>query len=440
MITKQFNKAIKCFERSISINNEIQNLSNQAASLINLGSIYLYKSEYNKAIQYWQYSLDVTRKELSPIHYRKASFNIGIAEFIRGNWKLALKKFSIAIELVELNYTSSTTDEDCQSIVIDSIEIYQATIQCYINLKQYDKALEYAERYRCKHLVDLMESGDFSGGETLPKSEQLSQDYDELQQRINDIRVGYQSDDNQPHNWELDAKAIENLEANKQDIWRQIRKLDPILAGQKQIDSLDFEQIQGLISNPTTAILSFYTSKDNTYVFILTQNKTTQLHTCQGQGFKTLQQWLLDNWLKTYLEDKNKWRENIDKNLKKLSQRLRLNELISEHLAGIEELIIVPHLSLHLIPFAALPISNFPLSSVANSEVKNPEEEEKFSFIHNLSHSSRAFGVTPKKTEHKSSATKSSSTTSSRQYLGQRFRLRILPSLQILNYCQQRPY
>ncbi|NES66642.1 MAG: tetratricopeptide repeat protein, partial [Okeania sp. SIO2D1] len=42
--------------------------------------------------------------------------------------------------------------------------------------------------------------------------------------------------------------------------------------------------------------------------------------------------------------------------LQQLSQRLQLNQLISQHLSGIKELIIVPHLALHQIPFAALPM------------------------------------------------------------------------------------
>jgi CHAT domain-containing protein len=44
--------------------------------------------------------------------------------------------------------------------------------------------------------------------------------------------------------------------------------------------------------------------------------------------------------------------------LKELAQRLNINDLISKNLEGIEEIIIIPHLSLHQIPFAALPIEN----------------------------------------------------------------------------------
>jgi CHAT domain-containing protein len=74
--------------------------------------------------------------------------------------------------------------------------------------------------------------------------------------------------------------------------------------------------------------------------------------------------------------------------LAELAQRLNLSMLCEQHLQGIEELVIIPHLYLHLTPFAALPLSE------------------------------KKFGVA---------------------YLGDRFRLRLAPSCQILQFCQQRP-
>ena len=233
-----------------------------------------------------------------------------------------------------------------------------------------------------------------------------------------------------PENWETDLKEIKILEAVKLATWLEIRKLDPVLAGQKQVNSLNLEQMQGLIENPTTAILSFYTTSKDTYIFILRHGDTfqenyLQLHTCKGQGWKELQQWILNNWIIPYVENSNKWRNNMETILQELSKRLQLNELIAKYLTDIEELIIVPHLSLHQIPFAALPLSDF--SPVTNPQLTNPKGDENFD-------STRTIGGEPK-----SFPAQSSISPETLPYLNQRFRLRILPSLQILNYCQQRP-
>ena len=70
--------------------------------------------------------------------------------------------------------------------------------------------------------------------------------------------------------------------------------------------------------------------------------------------------------------------------LSEIANRLQLPQLIANHLSDIQELVIVPHLILHQIPFAALPILG------------------------------------------------------SEQLLGDLFTLRFIPSCQILQYCQER--
>jgi CHAT domain-containing protein len=178
------------------------------------------------------------------------------------------------------------------------------------------------------------------------------------------------------------------------------------LAGEIEVDAPDFATIQQLIDNSQTAILSFYTTSQNTHIFILFKDKPPQLHTCLGQSSETLQKWIYENWLQPYQRCKDiplkiaetqseikeipnqtqekpellakleqlqeelqklreelvklqdEWRSKIiPSSLNELSQRLKLNDLINEHLEGIQELIIIPHLFLHQIPFAALPVT-----------------------------------------------------------------------------------
>ena len=140
--------------------------------------------------------------------------------------------------------------------------------------------------------------------------------------------------------------------------------------------------MQKLIDRPTTAILSFYTTSNDIHIFVLRQNTIT-LHTATGQGLNELQNWIVRNWLKPYIEEQNTWQSQIGEFLTELSQRLQITELISQQLEGIDELILVPHLALHQIPLAALPIGN-------------------------------------------------------NQYLGDKFLIGYTPSCQILQFCQQR--
>ncbi|MGK7878417.1 MAG: tetratricopeptide repeat protein [Xenococcaceae cyanobacterium] len=439
----QFQKAIEFHQQSLTIAREIGDKQSEANCLGNLGSTYRELQQIPSAIQNYQNCLKIANPTTMPRECIFAGRNLGDIEFTAGNWKLAIEGYTTAIEAVEQSYNWAITDERRQEIIKESIGIYENTVQCYVNLFQYDKALEYTDRSRSKRLLDLMASNNlYSSGEIPPELEQLSREYDELQQRINDIRFRPQFEENKPlvaagttrinptKNWEADTQEIEQLEAQKQEKWQQMRKLDPVLAGQKQVDPLNCKQMQALINNPTTAILSFYTTRNDTQLFILRQNQTPQLYTCKGQGLEALQNWILRNWLIPYVSEYATWRNNMEKILQEICQRLQLKDLIAKHLTDIKELIIVPHLALHQIPFAALPLTDSSPSPPTNSLPINPEGDKLFDFTRALGGGSR---------RQKPSPTHNFPTPETPEYLGKRFRLRILPSLQILNYCHQRP-
>ena len=66
---------------------------------------------------------------------------------------------------------------------------------------------------------------------------------------------------------------IQELEAEKQRIWENIRSLDPVLAGQVQVYPMQFAAMQQLIDNSQTAIICFYTTDDDTHVFLIYKDK-----------------------------------------------------------------------------------------------------------------------------------------------------------------------
>jgi CHAT domain-containing protein len=260
-------------------------------------------------------------------------------------------------------------------------------VQACINAGEIEKAFEYSERSRSKRLVDLMASNNlYQSGEIPLAVKELLQQYEELQQIIDKERQTHKSENNRSDTravWEAYNEAIASLETQKQQVWENLRREDPVLAGEIQVNPLSLSEIQNLIDQPNTAILSFYTTNSDTYIFVVQQNQIT-LHTCTGQGLNTLQGWIEQNWLLPYMNDPKKWETQINSIIRELAERLQISELISQHLQRIEELILVPHLLLHQIPFAALPTGEY------------------------------------------------------QEYLGEKFLIRYTPSCQILEFCQQR--
>lgn len=418
-----YKRAIKFYEQKLKINREpqIKNREGEATSLNNIGIAYLYLEQTDIAIQKYQDCLKIATPKTIPPLYFKAGRNLGDLGFTEGNWQLALEGYEPAIQAVEQLRKGSTTDQRRQKIMADAFLVYANTVQCYINLKQYDKAVETADRSRSRHLADLFASKDlYPQGEIPPEVEEyyrLQEQSNRLRFSDNDGTKAFVATRQVTPNGDIILEKIKELEAEKQKAWLKIRSKDPVLAGQLQADPLDFQQMQGLIPDAETAILNFYTTPEHTHIFILRKNQPPQLHTCEGQGIETLQGWIFNNWLKPYKENNTAWKNQMGKFLSELANRLQINQLISEHLNGIKELIIIPHLYLHQIPFAALPLNNIPISNsnTTSDKTRSPKLVSK-----------------PVVTYAKNSPQQQP------EYLSDKFRIRIVPSCQILNYCDER--
>ncbi|BAZ53174.1 TPR repeat-containing protein [Nostoc sp. NIES-4103] len=391
-----------------------------ASSQKNLGLIYTKLEQVAEAIECFESALEIYTPLSFPLNCFTTGINLGEIAFKSGDWQIAIKGYAAAIEGYEQLRTWITSEPSRQGLLPQAANLYENIVQACINTGELGKALEYVERSRGKSLVELMVNNDFKDGEIPQEVEELLQYYNYLQKIINQERDRHQSDPTenmQTQSRTSDRAAyapytqkIAELEKQKQLIWQRLRQKDPLLAAQKQVTAPQLYDMQRLIDQPTTAILSFYTTSNNTHVFVLRHNQLS-CHTCKGQGFKKAQGWMgtengqpepinpaelivmpaseyeqmplqiciLFNWHRQDIEQK----EIIDNVLDEVAKKLQLEELISDRLQGIEELIIVPHLGLHLIPFAALPIGN-------------------------------------------------------NQYLGDRFLIRYIPSCQILEFCQQR--
>ncbi|MTJ07862.1 MULTISPECIES: CHAT domain-containing protein [unclassified Anabaena] len=330
-----------------------------AETQMNLGYVYYYLENIAESIKSFQNALEIEKLLKDHLAYFRTGRNLGKIAFQLQFWKEAIEGYSAAIEAVETSRSWAKSESRRQEILEESIDIYQNIIQACINAGQIDKAFEYSERSRSKLLVDLMASNHLSQSENIPlKVQELLQQYEELQQLINTERQKHKSENNRSETravWQAYNEKIASLEAEKQQTWENLRREDPVLAGEIQVQPLSLSEIQRLIDNQNTAILSFYTTNTDTHIFIVRKDRIT-LHTCTGEGLEILQQWIYQNWLLTYTSDVKKWESQIEAILRELSQRLQLSELIDQHLQEIEELIIVPHLLLHQVPFAALPI------------------------------------------------------------------------------------
>ncbi|WP_256874294.1 CHAT domain-containing protein [Nostoc sp. C057] len=384
---ENLDRAIQYYEAAFQVFTRNSFPEYWAKNQNNLAIAYTHLGKIDKAIACCRFSLEVFTATAFPSQCLTASNQLGEIATNAKRWLEAIEGYSLAIEAVEISRSWAKSESRRQEILEEAIDVYEKIVQACINAGQIEKAFEYSERSRSKRLVDLMASYNLSQGEEIPpKVQELLKQYEELQQQIDQERQSHKSENNRSGTraaWEAYNEAIASLEIQKQQVWENLRREDPVLAGEIQVNPLSLSEIQKLIDQPNTAILSFYTTNSDTHIFIVQQNKIT-LYTCTGQGLDTLQGWIKQNWLLPYMNDYKKWETQINSILRELAERLQISELISQHLQGIEELILVPHLLLHQIPFAALPTGEY------------------------------------------------------QEYLGDKFLIRYTPSCQILEFCQQR--
>src|SRR6476661_7119822 len=377
-------EAIACYRLALDVYTREDYPEQWAATQNNLGNAYSDRIEgvraanIEEAIACFRLALEIRTPTAFPLDCLQSGRNLGNTAFTAGFWDIALEGFEKAIQAVEKSRSWATSDDIRQQILAESIGVYEKAIQACVNNNQLEKAIEYCDRTRAQRLVDLMHSNDlYASGEIPPAVQKYLQEFEAKQREI-DVEVeqlrkpsegnkelaGVGSQSRSRADLSAYTDKIQELEAQKQRIWENIRRLDPVLAGQVQVDPMLFAAMQKLIDNSQTAILCFYTTDDDTHVFVIYKDKAPQIHTCQGEGWGNFQKWIFESWLSPYLQDRKIWQQGMGEFLSQLSQRLKVDELIGNCLDGIEELIVIPHLYLHQIPLAALPIEppQLPLS------------------------------------------------------------------------------
>lgn len=381
--TEQLNsqKAITACQAALQVFTERDFPDYWAKTQHTLGTAYATLGQSDKAISCFRSALTIYNPHTFPQRALTVGKAMGEIAAISQKWQDAIEGYRVAIEAVETSRIWTNSQFRRQEILTEDFDIYRKIVQCFLNVGQLEEALEYVERSRSKTLVDLMASHDlYSGKEICPEIAQLLQEFEQIQEQIEGERSSTDAE-NHPNRIGIDNTRgdraslgaynprIAELEKQKLHIWKDLRRLDPVLAGEIKVDAPDCAAMQQLIDKPTTAIVNFYTTANDTHIFVLKQDSLS-LHTCTGQGIPTLEPWIIKNWLQPYVasydpertEERQQlqalWHSKINPFLSELAQRLRLNELIDKYLDGIEELILVPHLLLHQIPFSALPIED----------------------------------------------------------------------------------
>ncbi|MGA1206123.1 MAG: hypothetical protein ACO3ZW_10075, partial [Opitutales bacterium] len=341
------------------------------------------KAAILKAIESYRAALRVQKPLTRPVDCLQTGRNMGNLGFKEGDWALAVEGYSIAVEAVEQSRAWATDEARRQEVVRQSIGVYENLIQSAVNLGNTALALQVVERSRSKRLADLTVIDDlYPDGKVPADVRQWHQQYQASRQAQAKIRLEHpeipeEKGDRQVYatrstRASLATQELLAAEAAEQEAYNALYRLDAITAQLQKPQPLpELTDLLALLPNAHTALLSFYTTSSHAYIFILRANSEVICHTCPNPPESTtdLQSWLVDTWVNPYIginqgdtkeerqQRRDTWHQSMPATLQELAQRLDLDTLINKHLQDITDLILIPHLFLHQIPFDLLPYS-----------------------------------------------------------------------------------
>ncbi|MEM7553356.1 MAG: CHAT domain-containing tetratricopeptide repeat protein, partial [Cyanobacteria bacterium P01_A01_bin.84] len=206
----------------------------------------------------------------------------------------------------------------------------------------------------------------------------------------------------------LDRTHLNNLYHElEQLVTDKIQKIDPGFQLTQRVKPIEFEQIQATLPNQQTALIEWFISQKNFSVFIVTTQQAKPLHIAYSnedyqQVFSYFDLYLFNYSIYKYLNqkwinlrslckqfytpfnlqqfiasteifkfllitcyqlllNKNLWKNSLSDLFSQIAQNLQLEtitEQIKQTLPDCNQVIIVPHRWLHLLPIHAIPLSN----------------------------------------------------------------------------------
>ncbi len=388
---QQIENAIVAYTNALRVYTEAELPQDWAATNNNLGNAYGVltpfsenpKQQIENAIVAFNNALRVGDSVTRSADCLSTARNLGNLGFKNNLRDVAIKGYTLAINAVE-NLRSVAIDPKRKAeIVAQAIEVYANLVQVYVDAEQYDKALEVADRSKARNLVELLVTKDlYPKGdippEVLRRLDALRGSIARAERQLNktDAAQGPTADGGSiargdtrtlnlgPPKQQVVQAATDRLLRDKQELEHLIQvDIQPIDTGfslSQKVQPLTFEQFQAALPDGRTALVSWYVAGDRLVAFLVTK-QTTQ-PTCHEYPEDTLKNLIqaLNSYFQTYLLEKEEWARSLPKTLMDFAGMLEIDSLarkISEMAPDADQLILVPHRFLHLLPLHCLSLS-----------------------------------------------------------------------------------
>ncbi|MEG4094160.1 CHAT domain-containing protein, partial [Microcoleus sp. Pol8_D1] len=388
-------RAIKCQKGALQVRTRDAFPQDWAQTQNNLAIAYRDRikgdrgENIERAIKCQKGALQVYTPTTLPLDCLRSGGNLGYLGFAESLWETAIFGYEKAIEAVEQTREWVTSQNRKRQIIEKNLDIYENMVQSCINHQQYDKALQTIERSKSRYLVEL-----FTNSEIYPKTA-TDTEKQQLQNLRRQIAASQQLLETEtpsppplsppltkggpggvpedspsqrttqtrslsPEYFQQQKAKLETTSQQLTQLLEQIKQREPEFTLTQKVEPIDITKFQQTLDTET-AIIQWYignnSNSDDSWggsAFIITRDSIKPV------TYTTTEIAELETWKNNYLDEyRNKktnktWQNTLSEELQKLSEILRLNEIIAHIPPNCKQLILVPHRYLHLFPLHAL--------------------------------------------------------------------------------------
>jgi CHAT domain-containing protein/tetratricopeptide (TPR) repeat protein len=375
---EQIKKAIAAYANALWVYNEAELPQDWAGTKNNLGNAYWDLAPFSanpaeqieKAIAAYANALRVMDPLQRATDCLRTARNLGNLGYTNNLPDVAIKGYLLGITAVE-NLRSVAIDPARKAeIISQAIEVYANLVQVYVDQQQFDQALEVADRSKARNLVELLSTKDLYPKGEIPVD--VIRRLDELRGSIaraeRELNRGEQLSGSEfrPEDGSGGGqRSGNNLRQLKQDLDRLIQekiiKIDPVFSLSQKVQPLSIEQLRATLPDERTVLVSWYVAGPKLVAFILAKNSSEPF--CHRYSDSTLEllneEW--NSYFLAYASNRSAWFSALPEILNRLAvllEMVALVDAIAQIAPQADQLILVPHRFLHLLPLHSLPFGN----------------------------------------------------------------------------------
>lgn len=283
------------------------------------------------------------------LHWQQ-TYLLGRINEDEGNTGEAIRHYRSAVDIIE-NVRSNISVEDLKvGYLKNKVEVYDRLIRLLMEEGEQEEAFSFSERARARAFLDMLGNRKISPAES-SFAELANEEYDQRMQiaRLYKILYGGETEQAAEGSRELSKREVfrelENVQQNYNDLLLRIKLNDPEYHAMVSVDPVDVRGLQDMLSQES-CILSYWISEEVAYTWLLDREG---LHVNEILVSREQLEEEIGDYRRAISGNNNRRVEQLGQTL---SNRLIASN--SELLKDKNKLIVIPHQSLHFLPFHTL--------------------------------------------------------------------------------------